>query len=78
MDVERLQREGRLAELKRRATDLELSMSGDLVAIRLILDPHEDLEKIKADQAAAQVVEFSIKHAEYLKTLAKIRAIEES
>jgi small-conductance mechanosensitive channel len=78
MNEERLQREGRLAVLKRQVAELELSMRGDLTAIRLLLDPHEDLENIKAAEAAVQAVELSNKHAEYLKKQAQIKAIEES
>lgn len=71
-DSERLTIRGRLAEKEQEAKRLEISIQGDIEAVRSCLAPFAPLIEIKAKQAAVQAVELAGKHAEYLGMLAEI------
>ena len=76
LESERLKHQGRLAEAKQKARELELRIEGDIRAIRDLLDPFAMKAEIRADVAAAQAVEMAAKHAEYCGLLEEIKAIE--
>jgi len=71
-DTERLTIRGRLAEKEHEARRLEMSIQGDIAAVRSILAPFAPLVEIQAQQAAVQAVELAGKHAEYLGLLDEI------
>ncbi|MHB1059807.1 MAG: hypothetical protein ACYC0F_18180 [Rhodanobacter sp.] len=77
-DSERLRHKGRLAEKEADARRLAMSISGLVDSVRVLLDPFEDLEDIKAEHAAAQAVELAGKHAEYCGLLEEIKAIKKA
>ena len=54
--LETLQAKGQLAELKNEASRLEMSIKGDITAVRNLLSPRLDVVDIQADVAAAQAV----------------------
>lgn len=73
-----LKMEGRLAVLKKEAAQLELSIRGDIKAVREVLDPFADnLAEIQADVAAAQAVELSEKVIRLKEMRDKKRRIEQ-
>lgn len=78
MDMERLKHQGRLAEKEQTAKRLDLSIRGDIAAIRDILDPFSPLPDLRVDVAAVQAVEMAGKHAEYCGLLAEIKAIKKA
>jgi len=73
---ERLKFRGRLEELKLAARDLRLRMDGLREGIRDLLDPFEPHERIKADVAAAQAVEYASLQLRLKEVLAEIEAVE--
>lgn len=75
MDTERLARRGMLAEKEQRLRELELSMQGDISAVRSALEPYAPLYEINAEQALAQVIELAGKHAEYMGLRGEIAAL---
>lgn len=78
IDTERLTLRGRLAEKEAQARQLELSIQGDISAVRALLPPFAELEEIHANQAAAQAVELAGKHAEYVGLKGEIRAMKKA
>lgn len=77
-DNERLAVRGRLAEKEQEAKRLEMSIQGDISAVRTILAPFAPLTEIKADQAAVQAVELAAKHADYLGVIGEIAAMKKA
>lgn len=77
-DTERLTVRGRLAEKEQEAKRLEMSIQGDIAAVRIILAPFAPLVEIKADQAAVQAVELAAKHADYLGIIGEIAAMKKA
>jgi len=77
-DNERLTVRGRLAEKEQEARRLEMSIEGDIAAIRTVLAPFARLVEIKADQAAVQAVEMAAKHADYLGLIGEIAAMKKA
>lgn len=71
-DTERLALRGRLAEEEELARKMELSISGDVSAIRMMLPAFAPVKELQAAQAAVQAVELASKHAEYLGLLGEI------
>ncbi len=77
-ETERLTIRGRLAVKEADCRNLELSIDGDISAIRSMLPPFAPIAEIKAQQAAVQAVEMAAKHAEYLGLLAEIEAMRKA
>lgn len=77
-DTERLTVRGRLAELEQDARRLELSIQGDVSAVRMLLPPFAPVADLQAEQAAVQCVEMAAKHAEYLGKLREIEAMRKA
>ena len=77
-DTERLTIRGRLAEKEQEARRLEISIQGDIAAVRSCLAPFAPLLEIKAEEAAVQAVELAAKHADYLGIVAKIAAMKKA
>ena len=77
-DTERLTIRGRLAEKEQEARLLEISIQGDIAAVRSCLAPFAPLVEIKAEEAAVQAVELAAKHADYLGIVAKIAAMKKA
>ena len=77
-DTERLTLRGRLAVKEADAKNLELSIQGDIEAVRMLLPPFAPLAEIKAQQAAVQAVELAAKHAEYLGMMGEIAAMKKA
>ena len=71
-DTERLAMKGRLAEKEAEARRLEMSIEGDVSAVRTLLPPFTPVADLQAQQAAIQAVELAAKHAEYLGLTAEI------
>ncbi|MDG4475425.1 hypothetical protein [Thiovibrio frasassiensis] len=78
LDSERLKHRGRLAEKEADARRLDMSIQGDIAAIRDLLDPFAPIEDLRAEVAASQAVELAGKHAEYCGVLAEIKAIKKA
>lgn len=77
-DTERLTLRGRLAVKEADAKNLELSIQGDVEAVRLLLPPFTPVVELKTQQAAVQAVELAAKHAEYLGLMAEITAMKKA
>lgn len=77
-DHERLTLRGRLAVKEADARNLELSIQGDVEAVRMLLPPFVPVVELKAEQAAVQAVELAAKHAEYLGLVAEIAAMKKA
>jgi hypothetical protein len=77
-DHERLAVRGRLAEKEQEARRLEMSIQGDMSAVRMLLPPFAPLAEIQADQAAVQAVELAAKHADYLGVIGEIAAMKKA
>jgi hypothetical protein len=75
-DTERLAMKGRLAEQEAEARRLEMSIEGDVSAVRSLLPPFARVVELQAQQAAVQCVEMAAKHAEYLGLIAEIANIK--
>ena len=75
-DTERLTLKGRLAEKEAEARRLEMSIEGDVSAVRTLLPPFAPVAELQAQQAAIQCVEMADKHAEYLGLVAEIANIK--
>jgi hypothetical protein len=73
-----LKYKGRLLEKEEHAKSLKLRMSGDITALRELLDPFIPVEKLKADVIAAQALELANKQIVLKETLAEIEAIKEA
>jgi hypothetical protein len=73
-----LKYKGRLLEKEEHAKSLKLRMSGDITALRELLDPFTSVEKLKADVIAAQALELANKQIVLKETLAEIEAIKEA
>ena len=71
-DTERLTIRGRLAEKEAEARRLEMSIDGDVLAVRSMLPPFVPTRDLQAQQAAVQAVELAAKHAEYLGVIGEI------
>lgn len=69
---------GRLAEKDLEAKKLRLRMTGDVAALRELLDPFAPVEKLRADVIAEQALELANKQIELKKTLAEIEAIKDA
>ncbi len=78
LDSERLKHRGRLAEALAAARRLEMSIEGDMLSIRDLLDPFEPIADLRAELAAGQAVGLAGKHAEYLGLLAEIKALKKA
>lgn len=78
IDTERLTLRGRLAVKEAEAKKLELSILGDVEAVRMLLPPFAPVAELKAEQAAVQAVELAAKHAEYLGLVAEIAAMKKA
>lgn len=77
-DTERLTMRGRLAEKEQEARRLEISIQGDIAAVRSCLAPFAPLVEIKAEEAAVQAVELAAKHADYLGMIGEIAAMKKA
>jgi len=77
-DNERLNLRGRLAVKEADCRNLEMSIQGDLSAVRMLLPPFEPIAEIKAQQAAVQAVELAAKHTEYVGLIAEIAAMKKA
>lgn len=77
-NTERLTIRGRLAVKEADLRNLELSIQGDISAVRMLLPAFAPLAEIKAEQAAVQAVELAAKHAEYMGMLAEIAAMKKA
>jgi hypothetical protein len=77
-DTERLTLRGRLAVKEADCRNLELSIEGDVTAVRMMLPPFSPIAELKAQQAAVQAVELAAKHAEYLGLVAEIEAMKKA
>ncbi len=77
-DTERLTVRGRLAEKEQDARRLELSIAGDVSAVRMLLPPFVPIEELQAQQAAVQAVELAAKHADYLGMIGEIAAMKKA
>ncbi|MBU1565570.1 MAG: hypothetical protein KJ630_08070 [Proteobacteria bacterium] len=77
-DTERLTLRGRLAVKEADARNLELSIQGDVEAVRLLLPPFAPVVELKTQQAAVQAVELAAKHTEYLGLVAEIAAMKKA
>lgn len=77
-DMERLTLRGRLAEKEEAARQLELSIEGDVSAIRMMLPVFAPVAELQAAQAAVQAVELAAKHAEYLGLVGEIAAMKKA
>ena len=75
-DTERLAMKGRLAEQEAEARRLEMSIEGDVSAVRMLLPAFTPVAELQAQQAAIQCVEMAAKHAEYLGLTAEIANIK--
>lgn len=73
-----LKYKGRLAEKEMEAKNLRLRMSGDVTALRELLDPFLPSEKLKADVIAAQALELANKQIALKEVLAEIEAIKDA
>lgn len=69
---------GRLLEKQEQAKSLKLRMSGDVTALRELLDPFVPVEKLKADVIAEQAIELRNKQIALKETLAEIEAIRDA
>jgi hypothetical protein len=78
INTERLTIRGRLAVKEADLRNLELSIEGDVAAIRAALPPFAPIEELRAQQAAVQAVELAGKHAEYLGMIAEIAAMKKA
>jgi len=76
INTERLTLRGRLAIKEADLRNLEMSIEGDIAAIRAALPPFEPVANIAAQQAAVQAVEMAAKHTEYLGLMAEIENIK--
>lgn len=77
-DTERLTIRGRLAVMEADMRTLELSIEGDIAAVRAALPPFAPLVEIQAQQAAVQAVELAAKHAEYMGMRGEIAAMKKA
>ena len=77
-DTERLALKGRLAEKEAEARHLEMSIEGDVSAVRMLLPAFAPVAELQAQQAAIQAVEMAAKHAEYLGLMAEIVNIKKA
>lgn len=73
-----LKYKGRLLEKEEHAKSLKLRMAGDVTALRDLLDPFVQVEKLKADVIAAQALELANKQILLKETLAEIDAINDA
>jgi hypothetical protein len=69
---------GRLLEKENKAKSLKLRISGDVTALRELLDPFVPVEKLKADVIAEQALELANKQIALKETLAEIEAIRDA
>ena len=73
---ERIQFQGRLAELKNEAAAMKVRMSGLLHAVRGIFDPFEPaLEELRLEEGATLAVELAALQIEYKDRLDRIKAL---
>ena len=77
-DMERLTLRGRLAEKEEEARRLEMSIEGDVSAVRMLLPAFVPVTELQADKAAVQALELAAKHADYLGLLAEIAAMKKA
>lgn len=77
-ETERLTIRGRLAVKEADCRNLEMSIQGDVAAVRMLLPPFEEVAELKAQQAAVQAVELAAKHTEYLGLIAEIAAMKKA
>jgi hypothetical protein len=63
---ERLQNEGRLAEIRLKTKDMELILTSLRDVLRRELDQFEPIENLKVDTIKAIANEFAAKHGDYL------------
>ncbi len=77
-DTERLTARGRLAEKEQEARRLEMSIDGDVSAVRALLPPFVRVAELQAQQAAVQAVELAAKHADYLGLIGEIAAMKKA
>jgi len=71
-----LKHEGRLSRKRLEEKEIRLKLDGLREAMRDLLDPFEPHERIKADVAAAQAVEYASLQLRLKEVLAEIEAIE--
>ncbi|MBA3008497.1 MAG: hypothetical protein FP810_18385 [Desulfocapsa sp.] len=77
-DNERLTVRGRLAEKEQEAKRLEMSIYGDVSAVRTMLPPFAKIEEMQPQQAAVQAVELAAKHTDYLGLIGEIAAMKKA
>ena len=78
MDSELIQKEGHLAARKRRVAELEISMRGDLRAVRTALDPYAPLAELPCEEAMSQAIDLAKKQVELKRLLVEIADIEKA
>ena len=66
---------GKRLVLRKDANELKLRLSGDVTALRALLDPFTPVENIKWDVIAAQALEAADKHSQLIEKLDVIAAI---
>lgn len=76
MENERLKHEGRLTQKRHELRTLKLKINTLRDSVRSHLDPFEDIENLKADEAAEAAVELAERVIQYRDILAQIGAIE--
>ena len=77
-DTERLTIHGRLAVKEADMRKLEMSIQGDVAAVRMMLPPFVPVAELQAQPAAVQAVELAAKHAEYLGLQGEIAAMKKA
>lgn len=76
--TERLKHMGRLKERQIQAKEIKSRLDGLRDGIRDVWDPFEEHENLKAEQGAAQAVEYAALQAQYKEVLAEIAAIKKA
>lgn len=60
MNIERMQFQGQLAELKKKFKNLDTEASGLIILIRSLLNPYEeDLTKLETEKAVASITRLN-------------------
>ena len=78
MELERLQREGRLAEKEMEAKRLELKAKGLIDSVRLHLDPFEKLEEIDIEVASQEMTNLTATLLKYREICGDIKNIRKA
>lgn len=77
MNQENLIRRGRLAELEKRASELDIAISSDIALARTLIDPYEeDSTQLKDQEIEAVALRLCETIRQTRKILSQIRAIK--